>query len=110
MIRILFSLAISFFCSQICIAQQLKVHDLLIEGRITPNVIDVRKPNFSWIISSNRKNVKQQAFQILVSDNQKSLNKNFGNIWDSQWRSTAASIHNIYEGKLLNFYNPPNKI
>ena len=101
MIRILFSLAISFFCSQICIAQQLKVHDLLIEGRITPNVIDVRKPNFSWIISSNRKNVKQQAFQILVSDNQKSLNKNFGNIWDSKWRSTASSIHNIYEGNLL---------
>ena len=36
-----------------------------------------------------------------MSDNQKSLNKNFGNIWDSQWRSTASSIHNIYEGNLL---------
>ena len=40
-------------------------------------------PRITWKVQSSKPGYQQSAFQLLVSDTQKDIDQNIGNIWDS---------------------------
>lgn len=70
------------------------IRDFLIEYREQPLGID-EKPRFSWKLESNRKDVVQKGYQILVSGNGKL-------VWDSGIVESEQSVLIPYEGAELN--------
>jgi len=52
-------------------------------------------------LKSDRKNIMQSAYRILVTDDPELLRKNTGNIWDSKKIASGASIQVEYKGKTL---------
>lgn len=64
------------------------------ENLVNPLGIEEERPRFSWEISSSERNVKQLAYQILVSDAEKLLADDKGNFWDSG-KVTSNTFTNI---------------
>src|SRR6187402_921675 len=50
-----------------CIAQEVKVTNLLCEHKVAPNGVDVTAASFSWQIISTRKGYLQSAYQFQLS-------------------------------------------
>lgn len=72
----------------------LKLEKFLIEYRKNPLGLDVKKPGFSWILTSDEQDVMQTAYRIIV--------KNDGKIvWDTKKVESDQSIHVIYDGNEL---------
>lgn len=86
--------------SSYVLCQQFALTDLQTNYRINP--LEIENPIFRWIIKSTVKNTKQTAYQILVSKELKSLKKDEGTIWDSQWISSSNSVNVNYSGNKLN--------
>lgn len=82
-------------------AQELTVANLKCAYQIRPLGVQSQAPVFSWELRSERRNVLQTAYQVLVADSRKSLDKNLGNIWDSGKVASAASIQVSYAGSAL---------
>jgi alpha-L-rhamnosidase len=61
-------------------------------------LIGSKNPAFSWEVNSSGKDVLQDAYQVLVSDNEKALSNNTGNVWDSGKLTGAQSVAVIYKG------------
>jgi hypothetical protein len=59
------------------------------------------KPEFSWIVGSAGQGGRQAAYQILVTSDRESLDKNQGNLWDSGKTLSARSVGIEYSGKPL---------
>jgi alpha-L-rhamnosidase len=83
------------------VAQQLAAANLKCEYQPQPLGVQTRTPTLSWELRSDRRNVRQTAYQVLVSDSRQSLDKNLGNSWDSGKVSSAASIQVSYAGQAL---------
>src|SRR5688572_2591321 len=96
---------VSYFFIGLCavpvIAQELVVTNLRCENKQNPVGVDVLKPRFSWELRSDQRNILQTAYRILVADDTSLLQKNTGNIWDSEKISSPASIQVEYKGKAL---------
>ncbi len=75
--------------------------DLQCEYINDPLGIDVVFPRLSWKLPPNKSYTKQQAYQILVADNQKNLDNNIGNLWDTKRVESDQSIQLKYKGKKL---------
>lgn len=58
-------------------------------------------PKLSWQLQSEKRNIFQSAYRILVADNEKSLRRNVGNIWDSKKVVSNESIQIPYSGSSL---------
>jgi alpha-L-rhamnosidase len=69
----------------------MKVTDLRIEYLTNPVGIDVKKPRFSWKITSEEQNVLQTSYQIVVTSEGKL-------VWDTGNRDSNSSILVEYEG------------
>lgn len=87
-----------FFINPIS-AQEIAIKEVLCENRINPLGIDNSLPKFSWILTSSKKNVTQAAYQIQVSENKESFNKNV--FWDSGKVKSNQSVHIVYSGSKL---------
>lgn len=72
----------------------MKVTDLRIEYLTNPVGIDVKKPRFSWKITSEEQNVLQTSYQIVVTSEGKL-------VWDTGNRDSNSSILVEYEGTEL---------
>ncbi len=66
-----------------------------------PVGIEERLPRLSWILSSDRKNEKQSAYQILCASSEKILSEGKGDLWDTGKVESGESIHIGYEGEKL---------
>jgi len=75
--------------------------NLLCENLQAPISIDTPIPRFSWKLLSDKKNQKQIAYQIIVSDDSKKTDKNTGNLWDSGKIISSESLNILYNGKEL---------
>lgn len=53
--------------------------------------------NFGWTLLSNERNQSQKAFQIIIADNQKSIEANEANVWDSGKILSDQSVGNLFE-------------
>jgi len=89
-----------FFTAQV-IGKDLEVSNLRTEYKTNPLGLDLKAPRFSWELVSSGRNVSQTAYHILVSDSKSVLEKNIGNIWDSELVSSDTSIQVAYKGKPL---------
>lgn len=76
-------------------------HDLLCEYRKNPLGIDEKIPRFCWKITSTERNQLQSAFEIIVSDNYKEIQKQKGGIWKSGKVASNNSLHIEYQGVTL---------
>jgi alpha-L-rhamnosidase len=79
----------------------LTVTQLRCEGLTNPQGIDVTEPRLSWILSSDARDQRQTAYQILVASTAKNLKADNGDLWDSGEVSSDSSIENVYSGAAL---------
>ena len=70
------------------------MYDLRVEYRKEPVGLAVREPRFSWKIGSDEKDVLQTAYQIRVTDRERT-------VWDSGRRESRDSVLVPYEGEEL---------
>lgn len=89
------------FCAINLFAQDIALYDLRCENKKEPLGIDIEKPQLSWKIQSNRRNVVQKAYSIIVADSKIAIEKNMGNVWSSLQINSSQSINIIYSGKKL---------
>jgi alpha-L-rhamnosidase len=93
---------IASLCFSLAQAQnKISVTNLQCEMLTNPEGIDVLKPRLSWQIKSDVNDVKQTAYQILVSSTLENLNANKADLWDSGKVTSDASVNVVYNGKKL---------
>lgn len=71
---------------------------LTVEGRTCPAGLDVVTPRFGWQIVSDRNNVVQRSYRILVASSQARLDSGEGDIWDSGSVVSDSSQWVAYKG------------
>jgi alpha-L-rhamnosidase len=81
--------------------QKLKVTNLRCEYLENPLGMDVLMPRFSWVITSNRRDISQSAYRILVADSKEALKGESGNIWDSGKVPSDQSVNVTFQGSSL---------
>ncbi len=96
---ILFGLLFILACEQPVV--YIEVDHLRCENRENPLGIDKTSPRLSWKLYSDSFNKSQSAYQILVSDRRESLEKNIGNVWDSEKIQSSETMHIRHTGKSL---------
>jgi alpha-L-rhamnosidase len=76
-------------------------HGLTVEMIREPQLVKIidLTPEFSWRLHGS--SGVQSAYQILVASNQKNIEQNIGDFWNSGEVRSSASANVTYEGKLL---------
>lgn len=82
-------------------ASAVKVDHLTTEGMVNPMGIDVTTPRFSWKISSDKKDVRQTGYEIIVASSEEKLGKDEGDLWNSGLVSSDEQLWIPYAGKAL---------
>jgi alpha-L-rhamnosidase len=80
-------------CMLICFAQ-VKIQHLLTENLINPIGLDVQQPRFSWQLVTDKRNVAQTAYEIIVSADKAPL-------WKSGKVTSDQSVQVAYAGTAL---------
>lgn len=70
----------------------------LLSPAVQSVVIGNKNPAFSWEVNSTAIGTVQDAYQILVADNEKAINNNTGNVWDSGKISSIQSSAVPFKG------------
>lgn len=83
------------------LAEGIGVYDLRVENLKNPLGIDTPAPRFSWKISSAKTNTVQRKYQILVASSLDNLNKNEGDLWNSDEVKSDKQLWIPYQGKSL---------
>ena len=83
------------------LSASLKFEKLLVEYAENPINIDDAQPRFSWIVSSENRNQKQSAYQILVASSAEKLSKNEADVWNSGKVISAETIQVEYKNDNL---------
>lgn len=78
---------------------QVKVQDLLVENLSNPIGIDITSPRFTWQLISDKRNIMQTAYEIVVND--QSLHGKAVPYWNSGKISSDSSVQVAYKGKPL---------
>lgn len=73
---------------------QLKISGLTTENLVNPIGIDVKQPKFGWLLSSDKRNAVQSAYEISVMNGKAS-------VWNSGKISSDQSAFVAYAGKAL---------
>ena len=79
----------------------INITNLTCERFDNPLGVDVLQPRLSWQLKSDKRNVTQTSYRIIVSDDRKKIKAGEGNIWDSQKVNSDQSILIVYNGKPL---------
>lgn len=77
------------------------VTDLRVEQLREPVGIDAAAPRLSWKIASDKTNVMQNAYHIIVASTQELLDNNTGDLWDSGKVMSDQSHLVAYKGDML---------
>ena len=67
-----------------------------------PLGMDNPKPGFSWEVGDKSRGAVQSAYRIIVSSSPENLNKNQGDVWDTEKVTSDQTIQVLYQGKSLN--------
>lgn len=81
-----------------------RVERLTCDYHTDPIAIENVTPGLSWQIKSEDREVFQQAYRILVADQEALLDKDQGNIWDSGVVESDQSVQVQYAGEALDAY------
>lgn len=77
------------------------VGNLLTEGLRNPLNIEREVPRFSWILTSDERDVIQKSCHILVASSPENLASGKGDVWDSGKMTTGESVWIPYGGRKL---------
>ncbi|WP_443939412.1 family 78 glycoside hydrolase catalytic domain [Pedobacter sp. MW01-1-1] len=80
---------------------QVAVKNTTCETLVNPMGIDIVNPRFAWNMVSDKRNVLQTAYHILVASSADKLKNNEGDLWDSGKIDADKSILISYAGKEL---------
>jgi alpha-L-rhamnosidase len=83
------------------VAAALNPVSLCCEYRVNPLGIDETQPRLTWRVESNTRGEKQTAYQILVASSEAQLNKDIGELWDSDKIASDQTVNVVYSGKPL---------
>lgn len=78
----------------VAVVAKVSVENLRVENLIEPLGIDTDKPRFSWIITSDERDVLQTAYHIIVSDDS-------GEVWNSGVVNSSEQLWIPYSGTPL---------
>ena len=97
---------ISLFCALLLSVLGVKavnvhVGNLTVEGLAAPLNVETQHPRLSWIITSDRKDVMQTTYHVLVSSSPENLAADRGDVWDSGVVSSDQSVFVPYDGPKL---------
>ncbi len=81
------------------LAAQGAVTTLLVNNLDTPLAIDSEAPRFSWRLTSDRSNVSQRSYRILVASKPELLVSGKADLWDSGDVAGEATMAADYKGK-----------
>jgi alpha-L-rhamnosidase len=84
-----------------CAEAQIQVWNPRCELLQNPLGIDVKEPRLSWEIVTEKRNVQQTGYHIIVASTEEKLKKSEGDIWNSGRVNSSQSIHVVYKGKPL---------
>jgi alpha-L-rhamnosidase len=99
--RHLVILTLALFATSMAAIAQLNVQKLTVENLTNPIGLDAQQPRFGWQLVSLKRNCKQTAFEIRVSDSQESLMKGKNLLWNSGKVISDQSVHISYVGTAL---------
>ena len=74
---------------------------LTVEGQTHPVGIDVATPRFGWQIWSDRNNVVQRSYRILVASSMENIERSVGDVWDSGTVISGSSQWVAFKGHPL---------
>ncbi len=95
---------IAFFCGCASGPAALQVNMLAVEGRDSLLGTDIVAPRLSWKIQSQKRDVKQTAYQVFVASSKEALDKGNSDIWNSGKVEADSSLNVTYKGKPLQSY------
>lgn len=101
---ILFVLSITNACSSTGEEGRLAAMNLRCEYRTTPLGIDCVRPRLSWVLESadpDARDQRQSAYQILVATEERILDENRGDVWDTGKVESSESLQVEYRGRDL---------
>jgi alpha-L-rhamnosidase len=82
-------------------AYDVRALDLRTDYVDRPMGLENVRPHLSWRIESDRRNVRQTAYRILVSSNEEALEAGRGDLWDSGRVDSRRSVGIPYQGLAL---------
>lgn len=85
----------------VCCFPQIKVTGLLCDNLVNPLGIDIVQPQFSWRLTSDKRNVMQTAYEIRVGTNLSSLKRGKNFQWNSGKVQSDQSVRVNYKGTVL---------
>jgi len=88
-------------CVPVLLWAQVKIVQPTCEQSSSPIGIATNAPHFSWQLSSEKRNVQQTGYQILVATSKDNLNKNVGDVWNSGKVESDQSLHVTFKGSAL---------
>ena len=94
------------FAIALCISIQLQAASfrptgLSCEQVTNPLGIDTKQPLLSWIIESSENDVRQSAYEIIVSNSKTDMDKNIGKLWNTGKITSDETVFITYEGAPL---------
>ncbi len=89
--RLLYCLALLM---PLAAAARVSVENLRVENLVAPMGIDTQQPRFSWVITSDERDVIQTAYHIIVSDDK-------GEVWNSGRVESGTQLWVPYGGRPL---------
>jgi alpha-L-rhamnosidase len=98
MSRVLIAFFVQLIFAQHSLFANQKIHfnKLLVEYAENPINIGEVHPRFSWIVSSEKRNQVQSAYQILVASTADKLSKNEADLWNSGKVISSETIQHEY--------------
>ena len=81
--------------------QVVRIADLDVEHLEEPLAIDNRHPRFSWRLYSEKQDVRQLSYQILVASSKEKLGADEGDLWNSGTVNSPQQIWITYAGNAL---------
>jgi len=79
----------------------LRVSQLRCEYLENPLGIDVSRPRLSWILESDERGVRQEAFQVIVAGTVTGLSSGKGVLWNSGRLESDETLDVRYDGRAL---------
>lgn len=99
--KFIYLFILSLLLSATLFSQKMEIANLSCDNRLEPLGVESKIPAFGWQIKINANGILQTAYRIIVSDNLLDIDRNAGNMWDSEQVLSDASIQVKYNGKPL---------
>lgn len=82
-------------------SSEVEVAGLKVDNISQPLGLENKNPRFSWKLVSQRRNVRQTAYRILVATSETALSLGRGDVWDSGRVNSRSSLGVKYRGPQL---------